>query len=110
MANFKEVVVGEGITYIKPKDLADAGITGVILEGEFMEKLLNPKYNSISYKFSTADGIKVINSTGTLTARMELVQPGTLCQVVYNGKAVIESGDHKGTEAHQFNVLVEDGE
>jgi hypothetical protein len=107
---FKEVTVGEGINYIRPKALAEAGTTGVILEGEYLGTVMNPKSQNNDFKFKTADGISVINRAGSLAIRMEQIQPGTLCQVVYNGQAEITKGTHKGVLAHQFNVLVEDGE
>jgi len=107
---FKEVKIGEGIDYIRPSKLAEEGKTGVILEGEYLGTVLNPLSKKNDFKFKTNDGISIINNTGGLAVRMSQVNPGTLCQVVYNGKTKIESGDYKGKEAHQFNVLVEDGE
>lgn len=107
---FTEVTVGDGINYIRPSQLAKEGRTGVILEGEYLGTVDNPMSGKSDYKFKTGEGISVINSSGTLALRMEQVNPGTLCQIVYNGKKEIESGAFKGTLAHQFNVLVEDGE
>lgn len=107
---FKEVQVGEGINYIRPSKLKEAGTTGLILEGEYVGPVLNPMSEKNDYKFKTADGISVINNTGSLQARMEQVEPGTLVQVLYNGMTEITSGKLKGKSAHQFNVLVEDSE
>ena len=107
---FKEVTVGEGINYIRPSKLAEEGKTGVILTGEYLGTVPNTMSNNNDYKFKTDDGISVINSSGSLAIRMDQIQPGTLCQVVYNGKSEIASGTFKGKLAHQFNVLVEDGE
>lgn len=107
---FKKVEISDGVNYIRPKALADSGTKGVILEGEFLGTVENPMSKNSDFKFSTADGITVINRSGTLAKRMELINPGTLCQVVYNGQAEISTGAYKGTLAHQFEVLVEDGE
>jgi hypothetical protein len=35
---------------------------------------------------------------------MTSIEPGMLCKVVYDGKVVIQSGDFKGTEAHNWLV------
>lgn len=107
---FKEVTVGEGINYIRPSKLSESGATGVILEGEYLGPVLNPMSEKNDYKFKTSEGLSVINNSGSLQARMEQIEPGTLVQVIYNGKAEITTGKLKGKSAHQFRVLVEDGE
>jgi len=107
---FKEVKAADSINYIRPSKLAEEGQTGVILEGEYLGPVLNPMSEKNDYKFKTEQGISVINNTGSLQAKMEQVEAGTLVQIVYNGKAEITSGKMKGKQAHQFQVLAEDGE
>jgi hypothetical protein len=94
--------------FIRPSDLHKNGITGVILEGEFVEALTNPFDNSKQdYKFVTEDGETVIlNSAGGLAYQMEVINPGTYCQVHYHGKELLTKGKMKGREAHNFEVLV----
>lgn len=110
MGNFKEVTVGEGINYIRPSKLREAGTTGLILEGEYVGPVLNPMSDKNDYKFKTSEGLSIINNTGSLQARMEQVEIGTLVQVHYNGMTEITTGKLKGKSAHQFSILVEDSE
>lgn len=96
------------ISFVRPAELAKEGITGVIVEGEFVESLPNHFDEEKSdYKFVRENGdVVVINHTGSLAYRMKKVSPGDFCQVSYNGKTTIENGKMKGKQAHDFEVLV----
>lgn len=107
---FTEVKAGDSINYIRPSKLSEEGKTGLILEGEYLGPVLNSMSEKNDYKFKTEDGIAVINNTGGLQVRMEQIDPGTLVQIHYNGKTEIQNGKMKGKQAHNFVVLVEDGE
>jgi hypothetical protein len=99
----------DSIEFIKPSDLANAGTKGEILTGTFVEGIQNQfNKDKLDYKFKReSDGATVvINSTGSLSYQMRNVIPGTLCQVLYNGKETITKGPMKGKEAHNFKVNV----
>ncbi len=101
--------VSSGIEFIKASTLAEEGTLGEILVGEFLEALPNRfDADKSDFKFKRqGDGMTVvINSTGSLDFQMRSVKPGTLCQIVYNGKEVLEKGAMKGKEAHNFKVNV----
>ena len=109
--NWTPAVSSGNLTFISPKQLAEAGKEGVILEGKFIEALPTRFDDGKSdYKFETLTGDTVIiNNSGSLAYQMKTVEPGTLCQVIYNGKQVLERGPMKGKEAHIFEVNVDLG-
>ena len=117
---------GNSTVFIRPADLARAGFTGVVAEGEFVEALPNRfeedknDYKIIAdaefvVKGEDKDGKKyekavkpgdtlIVNTGGNLGWLMKEVSPGFLCQIVYEGKQEIASGQRKGTLAHTFKV------
>lgn len=104
--------VSGGIKFISPKSLADAGALGVVLEGIFLEALPNTFDSSKNdFKFELEDGeIVVINHSGGLAYQMNRVELGSLVQISYDGKKLLESGPNKGKESHMFSVQVDMGE
>lgn len=95
------------LRFIRPSDLSDEGTTGVILEGAYIGPVANNLEPSKSdYKFETDSEIIILNGSGSLTYRMKDVTPGSLVQVVYNGKQKIKKGKMAGRDAHSFDVLV----
>lgn len=121
---------GEGsIVFIRPADLARAGFTGVVAEGELSETLEN-RFDeskndfkliadaSFLVKGETKEGNKyeknvnpgdtvIVNSAGNLQYLMKEVNLGGLCQISYLGKQEIANGPRKGTLAHTFEVAYE---
>ena len=124
---------GEGLdnnlVFVKPADLARAGFTGVVAEGQFVESLPN-RFDETKHDFKiiadvnlkvegkTNDGepyskeIKagdtlIVNGAGNLNYLMKSVGPGELCQINYFGKKEITKGERKGTLAHTFEVMFE---
>lgn len=96
------------LRFIKPSQLAAEGITGTVLEGEFLGAVKNSfDENKEDFKFKTDDGSTVIvNSSGSLAYQMKLVKVGDYVQLNYKGKEKIAKGKMKGKEAHKFEVLV----
>lgn len=121
---------GDGsVVFIRPSDLARAGFTGVVAEGEFIEALPS-RYEEGKHDFKVIADTElivrgennkeekyekiikpgdtlVVNQGGNLGYLMSEVGPGTLCQIKYNGMNTIEKGTRKGTKAHAFEVLYE---
>lgn len=97
-----------GLRFIKAKQLADDGISGVILEGEFVGTIKNTFDESKNdFKFKLDDGNTVIiNSTGSLTQEMKLIKPSDYVQVSYLGMDKLTKGKMKGKSYHKFQVLV----
>jgi len=96
------------LRFIKPSQLAAEGVTGTVLEGEYVGAVKNAfDEGKEDFKFLTDDGNTVIvNSTGSLAYQMKLVKIGDYVQLNYMGKEKIAKGKMKGKEAHKFEVLV----
>jgi hypothetical protein len=107
---------GGGVTYIKAKELAEKGFTGVVATGVFTGTLPN-QFNAdkpnikIEALDENEDGTRetiVINAAGNLTYRMSSVPVGTIVQISYLGQEKMKS-DNKalnGKLVHQFDVAV----
>jgi hypothetical protein len=103
-------------TYIKAKDLAESGKTGVIAEGIFVGTLPNQfdenKPNiKIELAKPDASGNKevIINAAGNLNTRFRDVSVGTPVQVHYLGMEKITGSKNpkvNGKMSHQFKVLL----
>lgn len=101
-ANFVPVNEGGNLTFIRPSQLAEAGTTGVILQGIYVgsqANQLNPE--KLDYAFETADGGKtIVNGTASLAGQMSKVSEGDLVQIEYLGKTKTKNGK----QAHRFVV------
>lgn len=124
------VTTGEGsLVFVKPADLARAGFSGVVAEGEFLEALPN-RFDENKHDFKikvdvplSLNGVDnqgnkysqevvegdtlIVNGAGNLNYLMTSISPGNLCQISYFGKKEIEKGKMKGTLAHTFEVRYE---
>lgn len=109
---FKSVTGESSLTFIRPSELAEQGVTGVILEGLYLGTSPNQLDSSKSdYKFESTDGNTVIvNSTGSLAYKMKKVEIGSLVRLIYNGKEEIKKGNKAGKLAHNFDVQVAEAE
>jgi hypothetical protein len=97
-------LAGGNLRFIKPKELADSGTTGPILEGTYMGTVLNDLTEKNDFKFLTEDDSTVIiNNTGHLQYLISAMQvkEGDYCRVSYNGKK-----PYKGKESHEFELEV----
>ena len=108
---FKPVLGGStdgNITYIRAKELAEAGTTGVVAEGIYEGTLPNNFDESKSdYKVRLSDGtLAVLNSTGSLANQLGKVATGSYVRVNYNGMDAIKSGRMAGKKAHNFIVEI----
>jgi hypothetical protein len=99
-----------GITFIRPKELADAGTTGVVAEGIFEGTLPNSFDDAKSdYKVRTESGnLIVLNSTGSLASQMAKVAVGSYVQIQYLGMKPITAGKMKGKMSHSYIVGIAD--
>ena len=99
---------GANIEFVRPSKLAEAGRTGLIVEGLYVGSVPNSfDEQKNDYKFETESGkMIVINGAGNLPYQMEKIAVNTLVQVSYLGKSKIKKGKMAGKEAHNFDVLV----
>lgn len=86
---------GEGnVTFFNPRQLAEQGFTGMLVEGVFegyseeeKQDAKGRKFTSKSYKFvDSEEKPVVINAFGKLNYLMKDIPKGTVCQVYYLGK------------------------
>lgn len=101
---------GEGIKFIKAKDLKENGVNGEVLQGTFIDLMPNPlDERKLDFKFETEDGeIVVVNGAGNLGYSMKFVELGEYVQICYHGMTEIAKGPQKGRMAHSFTVNRED--
>ena len=94
--------VGGSTMYINPAKLeAGTEIIGVfektfIQNGRFGQKIV--------HEIATPEGAKLLNGTGQLNKSMGFLEPGDTVKIVYHGKKMLETGERKGTMAHQWQV------
>ena len=117
------------LVFVRPTDLARAGFTGVVAEGELAGMTPN-RYDENKQDFKivadtefkvegvdkegkkyikevNAGDTLIINAAGNLEYLMKSVGIGNLCQISYFGKKEITKGNYKGTLAHTFEVMYE---
>lgn len=95
------------LSFIRAKKLADDGITGVVLEGEYLGEVPN-KFDEEKndFKFKKDDGSMVIvNSCGSINHQMAKVKVGEYVQISYLGQKTIKDGKLKGKKIHDFKIL-----
>lgn len=99
-----------GITFIRPKELADAGTTGVVAEGIFEGTVPNNFDETKSdYKVRTDDGkLIILNSAGSLASQLAKVAVGSYVQIQYLGMQAMTAGKMKGKMSHKFIVGIAD--
>jgi len=100
---------GGNVTYIRPKELAEAGTTGVVAEGIFQGSVPNRFDETKSdFKLEMEDGsITILNHAGSLANQLKRVTPGAYVRINYNGMQPMKSGKLAGKSAHAFVVEVE---
>lgn len=117
---YKEQTAKSNATYIKAKELAEAGKTGVVAEGIFVGTTPNQFDDTadksrpnikIELAKPDANGNKevIINSAGNLNSRFRDVPVGTPVQVQYLGMEKITGSKNpkvNGKMSHQFKVLL----
>ncbi len=98
------------VTFIRPSKLQADGITGVIVEGTYVESIPN-QYDEgkLDYKFEKEDGsIVIVNGGGNLGFKMSKIMIGDYVQLSYEGMKEIKNGKMKGRKSHTFSILVAD--
>ena len=98
---YEEVKLGD-TTFLKPSEMEP----GTIIEGRFASVRTSEKYDTPTYMIETADGTVGVNGSGKLASLMAKVSLGSNIRIEYLGKVEIASGKWKGSEAHDFKVLV----
>ena len=101
-ANFEEVTLGNTSYKATSAWKVDESIVGT-----YLETLLSPKFQTKTHMILLDDGSTTgINGCGQLDKKFATIAEGSTVKVIYKGKEVMESGNFKGNEAHQFSVLV----
>lgn len=102
----EQITLGDGaqITYIKPSEL----VKGAVIEGTYLGRTKNAdQFGKLNHRITLADGTSaIINAAGKLDRLMEKVEAGSDVEIVYLGKDEIQSGEHAGKKAHNFDVFV----
>ena len=106
---FKKVKTGN-IDYLKLNDIEPGTI--IVNEQKFLGTKESTRFaGQFSYLFDNGDDRKIgVPGAGKLKFLMEGIEEGDVVLIKYLGKTKIESGNYKGTNAHDFEVLVEDTE
>lgn len=99
---------GGSLKFIRPKQLADDGITGVVAEGIYEGPTPNTFEPSRSdYKIiDDAGNTTILNSNGSLNSQMAKVEVGSYVRISYNGMQLVTKGKLKGKNVHNFSVEV----
>jgi hypothetical protein len=99
---------GGNVKFIRAKELAASGITGVVAEGIYEGTIPNNFDETRSdYKVRLNDGsIAILNSTGSLKNQLSQVSPGSYVRINYKGLETMKKGRMAGKEAHAFLVEV----
>jgi hypothetical protein len=79
----------------------------ILVTGRFVETYIDETYGKPQHKFQDDTGFTVLPGSGQLNYLMQLVHPGDLARVTYNGTIVMKDGKFKGKDAHQFKVSVD---
>lgn len=98
------------ITFVRPKELAAAGTTGVVAEGIYEGTLPNNFDETKSdFKVRRDNGdLIILNGAGSLTAQLAKVAPGSYVRITYAGMQAMTKGKMKGKSAHKFIVEIAD--
>lgn len=91
--------------YVKWADVAE----GSVIKGFFWETKKSAKYPSMNHYIETIEGKKFgLNGSANLDRALEQVRQGWYVEITYLGTTVLESGNFKGKDCHQFNVAYDD--
>ncbi len=94
------------LKFVRAKDLAAAGTTGVVAEGIYAQAIAND-FGGTDYKIQNEDGTAtIVNGFGSLNKQMEKVQPGSYVQIQYLGMENGTTGKYKGKAMHKAVVLI----
>lgn len=104
----KEITLGGGKTFIKPKDLTK----GQVIKGHYLRTTIGKKFGKPEHELRTSEGDVTFNSAGKLDSLIqegldsEVLRPGDYIEIEYLGMEVMKGGNNPGKEAHQFKVSV----
>jgi hypothetical protein len=99
-----------GINFVRPKQLAEANIIGVVAEGIYEGTVPNSfDETKPDFKVRADDGqLTIVNSCGSLASQLSKVTEGTYIQLTYLGMKPITTGKMKGKLSHSFVVGIAD--
>lgn len=88
--------------------LADCTKGEVLTEGHFLRETVSQRFNTRQFEFRDVKQGIVVLGGGSLAAAIDAgVNLGDYVRVTYNGMEVIQSGNFKGSQSHQFIVEVD---
>lgn len=79
----------------------------VVVEGIYVGSF-ESKFGQPAFKFRDAQGMVKAVACGSMKYKMQDVEKGALCRVIYCGKGVLQNGTFKGKTFHEVEVLVDD--
>ena len=89
-----------------PKYASTAAGTVLVNDGVYLGAV-ESRFGGYGYPFRMTDGTRVhLNGAGQLAMRMEGIEAGTHCHIVYCGTETLKKGAFKGKDCHQFQVSV----
>ena len=96
------------ITFIRPKELADAGTLGVVAEGVYVGTVPNNfDATKLDFKVQRDDGsLIILNSAGSLASQLGKIATGSYVRITYAGMTPMTKGKMAGKLAHSFIVEV----
>lgn len=101
----QKVTQGEA-SFVKAKELT----VGTIIAGSYLGHYVD-KYNKRNHRLAQADGsTKIVNGSGQLNKLLEKVPTGSQVELEYRGTQKLTKGEFAGTEAHQFDVYIINGD
>src|ERR1035438_8552253 len=93
--------IESGNRYISPSKMT----VGQKVTGHYVSQTIDPKYNTKQHNMQTENGSVCVNGSGKLDHLLGAIRPGDYIEIVYLGKKVIETGQRKGTSAHDFDLF-----
>lgn len=99
---------GGNVKFIRPKQLAEEGVTGVVAEGIYQGTTPNNFDDAKNdFKVLAEDGtLLILNSTGSLANQLAAVEEGSYVRISYQGMQAMKKGRMAGKQAHSFIVEV----
>lgn len=97
-----------GVTFVRAKDLTEAGTKGIVAEGTLKQKIAN-QFGGTDYQLETDDGkVVIVNGFGSLNSQMKKVEPGTYLQIDFLGQELGKTGKYKNKPMYKCVVLIAD--
>lgn len=79
----------------------------VVIEGVYVGSY-ETQFGQPAFKFMEKNGSIRAVSCGTLKHKMQDVEKGTTCRIIYLGKQILSKGTYKGRSFHDVDLLIDD--